>query len=111
MKTIKFSHPYKKLLDENNHIVKTAKLLVVSKIRIELFPSCFLDYDTENGLYELPKKGQFIIMFFLKPGEKSSNIFSTIRRYTEQKYSYYWKAISEEFKIELLGDHNAAPLD
>ena len=99
MKTIKFSHAYKKLRNEKGEVIKTAKLILATKIRIEQFPKSFIEYDTEDGLYVLPDRGDFIIMFFEKKDAYASNIFSTIRPYTENKYQYYLRAVGETFNI------------
>ena len=49
---LKFSHHYKKI----GGAVK-GRLLLVEIIMLQHQTKSFLDYDTENGLYSLPEKG------------------------------------------------------
>lgn len=102
MTKIKFSHLYKKLLERDCvnclEVIKEAQLLMARIIDIESEHSAFIKYDTE-GVYPLPKKGAFILLLFKKP--RDSDLFTTIRRYTPQKYDYYRKLVGQKFEIVL----------
>jgi hypothetical protein len=60
----------------------------------------FLDYDTDYGKYKLPAKGKYLILIFLKPGI-NTNLFTTIRRFTPEKYKYYKDARGEMFEVQI----------
>lgn len=107
MKKIKFSHAYKKLLDDHGKVIPHAKLLFALVTELACFPKCFRDYDTQDGLYKLPKTGSYIILTFQKPSSvnlhgPAENLFTTIRRYTPSKAEYYKDAIGENFIIEVV---------
>jgi hypothetical protein len=101
---IKFSHDsylkfeMKEAIIENGDIVE---LIGVSVCPIEKLSKSFLEYDTNYGTetepeyFELPKKGMFLVLFFFD----GSDIFSTIRRHTEQKMEYYCGNIGKEFIV------------
>lgn len=96
---IKFSHKYKKLslYAGKGWICSKAKLLEVLNVELaELSPE-FFAYDTD-GIFPLPKKGHYMMLFFQK---EDGNIFTTLRRFTPEKYSYYNGAIGQEFDIEI----------
>ena len=80
--------------------VTQAKLLEAIQVRLEDLSPAFLAYDTDNGKYKLPIRGLYIMLIFEK---KNSNIFTTIRRFTPQKYEYYQSKRGEKFKIEIEG--------
>jgi hypothetical protein len=105
MKTIKFSHIYTKLLDEHNDVIEHATLIDVRRVDIARLHQEFLDYDTDDGLYELPPEGNFLMLIFLKPPESdgtcAANLFTTLRRSTTEKDLYYYGAIGETFFIEI----------
>jgi len=105
MKTIKFSHIYTKLLDEHNDVIESATLIDVRRIDLSTLPQRFKDYDTDNGLYTLPPKGDYLMLVFLKPYEAegvcASNLFTTLRRFTPDKERYYLGAIGEMFLVEV----------
>lgn len=97
MKQIKFSETtYKKL--PKNYIGTQAVLIEVTVIDIENQTPAFIEYDTsfEGGKYPLPTKGKFILLSFI---HQSGAFFTTLRRYTEEKYDYYIGLILDEFKI------------
>jgi len=98
MNKIKFSHYYDKLY----HVppVTQAKLLEAIQVRIEDLSPAFLAYDTDNGLYDLPKKGRYIVLIFAK-GE--NDIFTTLRRDVPHKHEYYVSKRGEMFKIIIEG--------
>jgi hypothetical protein len=102
---IKFSHRYSKLIrtesSKNGYLVKEAKLLEVISVLIKNISKEFLDYDTDDGKYELPKKGNFLMLIFQK---SKYDIFTTMRRYTPEKYVYYKLKIGQVFDIEIMED-------
>lgn len=102
MPTIFFSHMYPKLLDSHNDVVESAKLLGLFRVKLEDLHSSFLSYDTDNGKCHLPKTGEYLMLLFLKPHESyvtDQNLFTTLRRYTPQKYEYYQKKVGLDFDI------------
>jgi len=105
MKSIAFSHVYKKLLDEHNDLIEYATLINVINIDLENMPSCFIDYDTDDGEFKLPPKGKYLMLMFLKPHEEwveSRDLFTTLRRQTPEKEQYYRAAIGERFDIKMI---------
>ena len=81
-------------------LITQAKLLETIQVRLEDLSPAFLAYDTDNGKYKLPVQGLYIMLIFEK---KNSNIFTTIRRFTPQKYEYFSSKRGEKFKIEIEG--------
>lgn len=99
---IKFSHTYDKLLDSYNDVITEAILLQVIEVEIADLSFAFLDYDTDSGKFKLPKTGKYIMLIFLKPyclHEKGMNLFTTLRRYTQQKFEYYYDLIGQTFEV------------
>lgn len=95
---IKFSHNYKKIAG-----VTEARLLEVININLQNLSDYFIAYDTE-GMYKLPKTGNYMILIFHKEGERAnigSNIFTTIRRRTDEKEKYYRENIGKIFTLEI----------
>lgn len=94
MNKIKFSHNYKKLNGETN-----AELFNVIVIDLENQAESFIDYDTDNYYYDLPKKGKYILLLF-----KGFNgtIFTTLRRHTDSKFDYYYNLIGQPFNIKII---------
>lgn len=103
MPTIKFSHKYTKLISFHENISK-AKLLEVLIVNLEDLSKPFLDYDTDNGKFQLPKKGKYMLLIFQK--YRMSHLFTTIRRWTEEKELYYKKNIGQVFNVEYLQEGN-----
>lgn len=105
MKSIKFSHIYTKLLDEHNDVIECATLIDVRHVDLRDLHQKFKDYDTDNGLYKLPPKGIYLMLTFLKPPESegtcAANLFTTLRRFTPNKDTYYSTAIGETFLIDI----------
>lgn len=97
MHTIKFSHPYRKLFIGGVPVTR-AKLLAVEPVRLQDLPAEFLDYDTDGGLYALPKTGDYLRLIFLKPG-LDMHLFTTLRRQTPNKLDYYKSKIGELFQV------------
>lgn len=105
MLKIKFSHPYAKLIGKSGYVIKKAKLLGVYLIGLEDQSPDFLSYDTDNGHFQLPKKGLFMMLLFEKPcrGELAGrNLFTTLRpAWPSRKIHYYKSKIGMEFEIVL----------
>jgi len=98
MPIIKFSHRYKKLAD----CAKQVFLLEVINVKLENLSECFLSYDTDGGKYQLPKKGDFLMLIFRKALWKiDESLFTTLRRRTPQKEKYYRSLISQPFVLEI----------
>lgn len=97
---IKFSHKYTKLLTDSGEVVKSAKLLQVIEIELDEMSKEFLAYDTDNGLYDLPKKGTFLMLIFQK--SSGNHLFTTLRRFTPEKFNYYHRSIGQVFNVEFV---------
>jgi len=102
MKPLKFSYDYDKLPEnwEGTHAI----LLGLHKVEgmEEFRKSCpqFIEYDTKirNSSEHYPlgfKEGLILFFFHLN----SSKLFTTIRRYTPSKYTYYNDSIMETFVL------------
>lgn len=93
---IKFTHEYDKLKD-----VDFARLLDVLPIDLKDLSVPFRNYDTDDGVYKLPKKGEYLLLIFEKivtyPSCKARQLFTTIRRRTVTKESYYRSRIGKLF--------------
>jgi len=99
MHKIKFSHWYYKLKVFNDtEGIKKAKLLEAIKIHYNDLNPELIKYDTTygNGAYPLPKT-DLILLIFETVG--NVEIFTTIRRYTPNKWVYYKKAEGEIFEV------------
>lgn len=99
---IKFSHYYNKLFADGKAI-KRAKLLETIPVNLEDLHPSFIAYDTDNGAYELPKKGKYIMLIFAKG---NNDIFTTIRRFTPQKFEDYKAKRGEVFQIIIEEEKN-----
>ena len=110
MPKIRFSHNYWKLKAFSPFFPKYtmpshATLLEVFKTKTEELHKMFVNYDTvyydEKSKkwkhYKLPK-GEVIVLLFksVMPG---NFLFTTIRRYTPQKYGYYKRMRGKDFEI------------
>jgi hypothetical protein len=95
MNTIKFSHNYAKLDAIHCISEKECQLIQVIDERYENLSKPFLDYDTDDGLYKLPKNGRCLILLFLVDGV----LFSTVRGILKEEF--YRKAVGEMFKVEI----------
>jgi len=101
---IKFSHNYKKIAN-----ITEARLLEVINVNLQNLSQEFIAYDTEN-IYKLPKTGEYLMLIFHKQSEANmdSNIFTTIRRRTNEKEKYYRENIGKIFTLEIVDkQHNA----
>ena len=85
--TIKFSHLYDKLLGMST----SPRLIQVLKIHYDDLSKWMVDYDSKiyesNEHYPIPK-GYLILLIFQSD---KNMIFTTLRRYTIEKYAYYKK--------------------
>lgn len=99
MHNIKFSHPYRKLF-LGGQLITRAKLLAVEQIKIEDMTAEFIEYDTDGGKYELPKRGKYLRLIFLKPGQ-DAHLFTTLRSDRPGKLEYYTDKIGELFEVVL----------
>lgn len=105
---IKFSHQYRKLGIGHEQYSAIAKLLDVINVRLEDLSWEFLKYDTDNSLFPLPKKGDYLMLIFLKDdicGSKA-NIFTTLRRRTEEKEKYYRAGIGQWIDVEFITEYD-----
>ena len=100
---IKFSHNYCKLNGETKAILIDVNIKDSNSLNKE-----FVYYDTlyypDMLRYELPK-GKVIILLFLGV-EKT--LFTTIRRYTDEKYRYYASSINKLFEVVMLDKDGSA---
>jgi hypothetical protein len=104
MNKIKFSHIYCKL--ENISIELPVMLLeVFTKEEKELSQS-FLNYDTKFPItppYQYYKlyspNSKFIVLLF---SDKFGNLFTTVRPFKEEKYSFYLSQRGKSFEVEIV---------
>lgn len=99
MYPIKFSHPYRKLM-QGGAIITRAKLLSVEQVRLQDLTAEFLEYDTDGGKYPLPPNGNYLKLTFLKPtvnGE--TNLFTTLRSDRPGKIDYYLSRVGQLFQV------------
>lgn len=92
MLQIKFSHKYPKL-----HGQESALLLAVELHERSDFTEKFIEYDTafEGGHFPLPPE-QYMVLVFL--GNELIP-FTTVRRWTEDKFQYYHSNIGKVFGV------------
>lgn len=99
---IKFRHQYKKITRFNGQTIGQALLLQVFPVKLEELTGAFLDYDTDHGLYPLPKKGDYLMLIFEEDYlTVSRSIFTTIRRRTPEKEAYYRDLVGQVFRVEV----------
>jgi len=94
---IKFSHKYPKLMGLEGEFVEEAKLLEVVVVDLEDLSPSFLEYDSDYGKFEFPESGRYLMLIFLKPD--SNNLFTTLRKGTEEIEHKYRSGIGKKFKI------------
>jgi hypothetical protein len=102
--TIKFSHTYLKLLDNDQKPIDRARLIGTAVVELENLHSSFLQYDTDHGMFNLPEEGLFIMLIFLKPypGEDSEkNLFTTLRPLTPDKWRWYNRNVGNVFEVKI----------
>lgn len=110
MKKIRFSHDYKKfegLIHTKDPLSDNMKVLLLNVLKINYkdLSGEMIKYDAEYKgeygmkMYELPKGDLILLIFQTNYGK----IFTTIRRYTKEKWDYYKKSEGEIFKLEIEG--------
>lgn len=100
MNKIKFSNEYFKLANIYNKIgKKEARLMQAIKIHYNDLNKELIKYDTTygNGAYPLPKTDLILLIF--NAYQYKGGVFTTIRRYTPNKWVYYKKAEGELFEV------------
>ena len=104
MKKIRFSHVYMKMKGKYYPVPERAVLMEVFVVDRDLLHPGFVRYDTmyfdDEGnvsFYALPK-GKVLVLLL-----RSFDDFfwTTIRRFTPQKYEYYMGCRGEEFMVEV----------
>jgi hypothetical protein len=98
---MKFSHAYKKLLDQHGNAIKEAKLLLVVPVSHDMISRAkdFIAYDTDNGKYTLSFATFYVMLIFQKP---FGDLFTTVRPMHGRfgnKQTYYEGMIGQEFEI------------
>lgn len=104
MNIIKFSYPFHKLF-HNGQQIEVAKLLQVVRVKLEDLSQELRDYDTDFGAYQLPLKGDYLMLIFLQGHTRG--LFTTLRRETPSKLAYYMRSVGEVFNVEV--SHNIKP--
>ena len=108
---IRFSHHYEKLklaLGED----KSATLLEVIPVNVEKLSLPFIKYDTDNGMYPLPKKGKMLILIL----RGAHGIFTTIRSAKpghgnlQDKETYYRGFIGKTLDVEITPSNHVRPV-
>lgn len=99
MSKIKFSQRYSKLMTGNG-FCKKLYLLDVINIKLEDLSESFLDYDTDEGTFELPKKGDYMMLLFKK--DTTTHLMTTLRRRTPEKEKYYRSLIGQWLEVEFV---------
>ena len=96
MRTIKFSHAYSKM-PENANPSRLLEVFVVDRSDLH---RCFVSHDTKisfAGNYPLPAGKLLVLLLLAESGE----LWTTIRRFTEEKESYYRSMRCKVFDIEV----------
>ena len=75
-------------------------LLDVINIKLEDLSESFLDYDTDEGTFDLPKKGDYMMLLFKK--DTTTHLMTTLRRRTPDKEKYYRENIGQWFNVEFV---------
>lgn len=88
---IRFSHDYEKLNGEED-----AELKYIDVLELSDQTKGFIDYDTQNGTFKLPKSGAYILLLF---AGGNGTFFTTLRRFTPSKWRYYREAVGLFFNI------------
>ncbi|MCZ7362366.1 MAG: hypothetical protein O8C58_03360 [Candidatus Methanoperedens sp.] len=99
MNTIKFSHYYEKMPDDAQ--LSSPVLLEVLTSHLDELSQGFIEYDTkiknENKYYALPNSKLLVLLL-----KTSNSIFTTVRRWTPEKESYYRSIRGQQVKIEVI---------
>ena len=107
MPRIKFSHTYSKLMLPNGAPLQRAVLLDAVDISLGDMAREFLDYDTDDGTFVLPKRGEYLMLIFKKFSLPDAvvggvNLFTTLRRSTPEKRRYYRNKIGFVFDVVIV---------
>ena len=98
-KKIVFSH--KDYLKFRNTPPDRAYLIAIKVIdSVDNIPMELLKYDItfEGGKYQLDRTSKYIALFLFDPD--NNNLFMTLRKYTDNKLSYYEDGINTMFRIK-----------
>lgn len=92
---IKFSHQYTKFGE--NYPPFEATLIQTFITNYDNLSKAFLDYDTTHteGQYAVPKTSLILLIFHIPGGM----CFTTLRRFTQQKWEYYKGMVGELFQV------------
>ena len=97
MNKIKFSHKYFKMPEAIQlGLCNKAKLLAVINTHRQDLREDFINYDTttvNHDKYELPV-GRLMVLLLL-----SSELWTTVRRWTPEKEKYYRSLIGQDFEV------------
>lgn len=104
MSNIAFSYPFPKLYGRDESPVTLCRLLQVIEVDLADLTQEFINYDTHDGTYQLPKRGKYLLLILQKPS--GVDLFTTLRRSTPQKLEYYKRMVGEKLDVVLL--ENAA---
>ena len=96
MKKIKFAHHYMKLLHANVEHGDSVKLLLCIHVNLEDLPKDFKSYDTDNGLFKIPKCGRYMLLIF----QGSCGVFPTLRSEAKEAL-YYEESVGKYFEIHI----------
>ena len=104
--TIKFSHGYHKLPIGIFERGSKSRLLQVLKVNFKDLSPAFVGYDTiygtrQTGIEKYPLPEGELILLILQD-EAFLQIYTTIRRYTPEKWTYYKSQEGELFNIKLV---------
>src|SRR4030042_4739006 len=103
MKSIKFSDDYEKL--PRDWVGSSATLFSVSRVDLDVWKRRhpkFFNYDTKFrgklGNYQLNFKDALLLVFV--PLGFGAAPFTTIRRFTPEKFEFYRGSVGEEFMLQ-----------
>lgn len=105
-RTIKFSHIYRKLYGID--LSKGAILIRMEEIHdIRHLPENFRAYDTvysdsqgNKKYYQLKTNQRYLVLYFM---DTKGTLFTTIRRWTPEKWLYYFESQGYSFDINVEG--------
>jgi len=112
MTSIKFSHDSYNKLRSQEAIPQEAKLLQVFVVDRKELSESFLRYDTlyweethggdvQEQFYALPK-GKLLVLLLESVHQSGCSCWTTIRRWTPEKETYYKSMQGQKFKVEIV---------
>lgn len=108
MNSIKFSHDSYNKLRSQEAIPQEAKLLQVFVVDRKELSVPFVEYDTlfwnekeQKEYYDLPR-GKLLVLLLESVHASGSCCWTTIRRWTPEKETYYKSMQGQKFKIEII---------